>query len=121
MLRIRRLCLGILISNVGNGAWFTSWAIFLTRELPPPQVGLGMAIAAGLGLLAATPCGHLADRLGPRETLTPVLLVPAAGVGLYLAAGGFAGFRGAARPPPAGAAGAGGGGGGAGGGARRAG
>jgi hypothetical protein len=92
MLPIRRLCLGILVSNVGNGAWFTSWAIFLTRELPPPQVGLGMAIAAGLGLLAATPCGHLADRLGPRETLTAMLLVQAAGMALYLAAGGFAVF-----------------------------
>ena len=42
---------------------FTSWAIFLTRVMPPARVGLGMAIAAGLGLLAATPCGQLADRL----------------------------------------------------------
>jgi Major Facilitator Superfamily len=96
MLPLRRLCLGILVSNVGNGAWFTSWAIFLTRELPPAQVGLGMAVAAGLGLLAATPCGHLADRLGPRETLVAMLLVQAAGMALYVPASGFAVFLAAA-------------------------
>src|SRR3954447_1165298 len=96
MLPIRRLCLGILVSNIGNGAWFTSWAIFLTRALPPAQVGLGMAIAAGLGLLLATPAGHLADRLGPRETLTAMLLVQAAGMALYLVVGGFATFLAAA-------------------------
>src|SRR4051794_36356879 len=96
MLPIRRLCLGILVSNLGNGAWFTSWAIFLTRALPPAQVGLGMAVAAGLGLLLATPAGHLADRRGPRETLTALLLVQAAGMALYLLVGGFAVFLAAA-------------------------
>src|SRR4051794_36694842 len=96
MLPIRRLCLGILVSNLGNGAWFTSWAIFLTRALAPAQVGLGVAVAAGLGLLLATPAGGLADRIGPRETLAVMLVVQAAGMALYLAVGGFAVFLAAA-------------------------
>src|ERR1700750_1412404 len=91
---LRRLCLGTLVTNLGNGAWFTSWALFLTRSahLPPAQVGLGMGIAAAVGLVAATPLGHLGDRLGARETLIVLLLVQAAGMVGYLAVGGFAVF-----------------------------
>jgi hypothetical protein len=95
---LRRLCLGTLVTNLGNGAWFTSWALFLTRSahLPAAQVGLGMAVAAGVGLVAATPLGHLGDRVGPRETLIALLLVQAAGMCAYLAVGGFAVFLAAA-------------------------
>ena len=95
---LRRLCLGTFVTNVGNGAWFTAWALFLTRSahLPAAQVGLGMGIAAGVGLVAATPLGHVADRVGPRETLIALLLVQAAGMVSYLAVGGFAVFLAAA-------------------------
>jgi MFS family permease len=95
---LRRLCLGTLVTNLGNGAWFTAWALFLTRSahLAPAQVGLGMGVAAGIGLVAATPLGHLGDRLGPRETLIALLLVQAAGMVGYLAVGGFAVFLAAA-------------------------
>src|SRR3954447_19313003 len=91
---LRRLCLGILVSNLGTGAWFTTWAIFLTRSagLSPAQVGLGMLVAGALGMLLATPLGHVADLLGPRETLTAMLVVQAAGMALYLAVGGFGVF-----------------------------
>src|SRR3954468_1340087 len=95
-LHIRRLCLGMLVSNLGNGAWFTSWAIFLTRALPAAQVGLGMAVAAGLGLVLATPLGQVADRVGPRETLVAMLLIQTAGMLAYLAAGTFPVFLAAA-------------------------
>jgi MFS family permease len=95
---LRRLCLGTFVTNVGNGAWFTGWALFLTRsaQLPAEQVGLGMGIAAGVGLVAATPLGHLGDRVGPRETLIALLVVQAAGMLAYLAVGGFAVFLAAA-------------------------
>src|SRR3954467_13478297 len=88
---LRRLCLGILVSNLGNGAWFTTWAIFLTRStgLSPAQVGLGMLVAGALGMLLATPLGHSSDLLGPREALPAMLVVQAAGMALYLAVGGF--------------------------------
>jgi Major Facilitator Superfamily len=90
-----RLYWGILLSNLGNGAWYTSWALFLTKHLTPAQVGLGMAVAGALGMLAATPLGQLGDRLGPRETLTALLLVQAAGSLLFLAHG-YAAFQAAA-------------------------
>ena len=46
-------------------------------------------------MLAATPLGQLGDRLGPRETLTALLLIQAAGTLLYLKPG-FAAFLAAA-------------------------
>src|SRR5215216_3650042 len=70
---LRRLAAGTLLSAVGNGAWYTSWALFLTRSvgLSPAQVGLGMTIAGAVGLLSATPVGWLADRLGARGLRRP--------------------------------------------------
>lgn len=93
-----RLNWGILLSNLGNGAWYTSWALFLTRAkgLSPGEVGLGMALAGACGMLAATPLGQLGDRLGPRETLIALLLTQAAGMLAYLAIGGFPTFLAAA-------------------------
>jgi hypothetical protein len=91
---LRRLAWGALITSVGNGAWYTSWALFLTRSvgLSAAEVGLGMTIAGGLGLLLATPVGDLADRVGPREVLVALLVIQAAGSAAYLAVDGFAGF-----------------------------
>ena len=51
---LRRLGAGTLVSAIGNGAWYTSWALFLTRSvgLSPGQVGLGMTVAGAVGLLS---------------------------------------------------------------------
>src|SRR5690242_14863720 len=64
-----RLAAGTLISAIGNGAWYTSWAIFLTRwiGLSPAVVGLGMTVAGACGVAAATPLGWIADRVGARD------------------------------------------------------
>jgi Major Facilitator Superfamily len=72
---LRRLAAGTLISAVGNGAWYTSWAIFLTSwiGLSPAAVGLGMAIAGACGVAAATPLGWVADRVGAREMFAGLL------------------------------------------------
>jgi hypothetical protein len=91
---LARLGAGTLVSAVGNGAWYTSWALFLTRSvgLSPAQVGLGMTAAGVVGLLSATPVGWLADRLGAREVFAALLLVQAAAALAYLAVGGLAAF-----------------------------
>src|ERR1700760_3886977 len=90
MEHIRRLAWGAFVTNLGNGAWFTSWALYLTHRLSPPQVGLGMGVAAAVRLGGAAPLGPLAPRAGPRETLAAVLGVQGAGTLLFLAVHSFA-------------------------------
>jgi len=57
-----------LVNTVGRGIWLTASALFLTRSvgLSATQVGVGLTVAALVGLIAATPMGYLADRCGPR-------------------------------------------------------
>src|ERR671939_2168251 len=106
---LRRLAAGTLASAVGNGAWYTSWALFLTRSvgLQPAQVGAGMTVAGLAGLLAATPLGWLADRLGAREVYAALLVAQAAAALAYLAVSGFAAFVVVACVAQAGSAGGG--------------
>jgi hypothetical protein len=91
---LRRLAAGTLLSAVGNGAWYTSWALFLTRSvgLSPAQVGVGMTIAGVVGLLAATPLGWLADRLGAREVFAVLLVLQGVAAVAYLEVDAFAPF-----------------------------
>src|SRR3954447_26312868 len=76
---LRRLAWGTLVSSVGNGAWYTSFALFLTRSvgLAPAEVGVGLTVAGVLAIVAATPLGHLADRLGAREVYAALLATQA--------------------------------------------
>jgi MFS-type transporter involved in bile tolerance (Atg22 family) len=91
---IRRLAAGTLVSSLGTGAWYASWALFLTRSvgLSPAQVGLGLTVAGAAGLLAATPLGWLADRVGPREVYAAALAVQGAASFAYLRVEGFGAF-----------------------------
>ncbi len=91
---LRRIAAGTLVSAVGNGAWYSSWAIFLTRSvgLSPTQLGIGMTVAGALGVIAATPIGWLADRVGPRETFGALLLVQAAAALGYATVHGMVAF-----------------------------
>lgn len=91
---VRRLAAGTLISAVGNGAWYTSWAIFLTHQvgLSPAEVGVGMTVAGLCGVLAATPIGWIADRLGAREMFAWLLLAQGATAGAYGLVHGLATF-----------------------------
>jgi hypothetical protein len=94
MVPLRRIAAGTLVSAVGNGAWYASWALFLTRSvgLSPAQVGVGMTVAGGAGLACATPIGRLADRLGAREVYAALLAVQALAAFAYLAVSGMAAF-----------------------------
>jgi MFS family permease len=91
---MRKLLAGTFVTNLGNGAWFVAWAIFLTESvgLTPAQVGVGMSAATGLGAVLATPAGHVADRLGPRRVWASLLVVQASGFALYPLVHSFAGF-----------------------------
>jgi MFS family permease len=67
---LRTLTTATLINTAGHGLTLSIAVIYYTRVvgLPAPQVGVAMSVAALVGLVAATPLGHLADRIGPRET-----------------------------------------------------
>ncbi|MGC4770552.1 MFS transporter [Micromonospora sp. DT44] len=64
----RILTLGTLVRTTGRGLWLVASALFLTRSvgLSATQVGVGLTISALVGVLASTPSGYLADRVGPR-------------------------------------------------------
>ncbi len=82
------------ISALGDGLWFTLWAIYFTRVvgLPATSVGLGMAVAAGVGLVATVPVSALADRTDPRVVLVVLALVEAGAMACYLLVDGFWSF-----------------------------
>src|SRR3954463_15881672 len=86
---LRRLLYGRAVSAVGDGLWFTIWALYFTRVLglAPATVGIGMAIAGAVGLTAAGPVGALADRHDPRRLLVVLVLVRAAAMAGYLLVG----------------------------------
>src|SRR4051812_43682866 len=86
---LRRLLYGRAVSAVGDGLWFTIWALYFTRVLgvAPATVGLGMAAAGAVGMAAAAPIGALADRCDPRRLLVVLTLVRAAAMGGYLLVG----------------------------------
>ncbi|MEU7472879.1 MFS transporter [Streptomyces sp. NPDC044984] len=77
---VRRLLLGEGATALGDGLWFSMWAVYLTsiQGVPAATMGLAMGLGGGLGLLAALPVGTLTDRLGARETLLAVTVLRAA-------------------------------------------
>jgi MFS family permease len=78
------------VSALGDGMWFTIWAVYFThvRGLPAAVVGAVMAVGAACGMAAAVPLGALADRRGPRTVLVAVTAVRALAMAGYLIGGG---------------------------------
>jgi MFS family permease len=74
---LRPLAAGGALSSVGSGAWYTTWALYLTHRvgLPGAQVGLAMTAAGAAGFLSPALVGRLADRHGPREVFAILLIV----------------------------------------------
>lgn len=91
---VRLMAVATLLTTVGTGLWYSSWAIFFTRSvgLSPDELGIGITVAGVVGLLTATPVGRLADRVGPREVLMVVTAVQGAAVAAYTLVHGFASF-----------------------------
>jgi hypothetical protein len=87
---LRVLLWGRGVSALGDGLWFTIWALFFTRilGLSPVTVGVGLAVASGAGMVASVPLGALADRAGARPVLVALTLVRAGAMAGYLAVHG---------------------------------
>ena len=77
---VRRFLQSEGVSALGDGLWFSMWAVYLTsiQGVPPAQMGVAMGLGGGAGLLLALPLGTLADRLGAREMLLAVTVLRAA-------------------------------------------
>ncbi|MEV5966308.1 MFS transporter [Kribbella sp. NPDC051952] len=74
---VRSLIAATLVNTLGNGVYAAVAALYLTRAagLSVGQVGVGLTIAALIGLAASTPLGVVADRLGPNRTYVGFLLL----------------------------------------------
>jgi hypothetical protein len=94
VVEVRQLVWGRAVSALGDGLWYTIWAIYFLRVLglPATVVGLGMAVAAGAGLAAAVPLGALADRADPRRVLVALTAVRALAMLGYLLVHGMLAF-----------------------------
>lgn len=90
----RLLALATFINTMGSGLFMVSSTLFFTRSvgLPAVQVGVGLTMAATVGLLVGIPAGHLADRYGPRETYIANMVVGACAMAIYVFVHDFAGF-----------------------------
>ncbi|MFI0941544.1 MFS transporter [Streptomyces sp. NPDC021020] len=90
----RGLALAQLANSVGDGAFYTTSALYFTRVagLSAGRVGLGLTLAWAAGSLVGVPLGRLADRRGPRGTSVLLALATSAAVGSFLVVQGFAAF-----------------------------
>lgn len=91
---IRILAASSLARTIGNGVLISVTVLFFTRSvgLPAQQVGLGMTIAAALGMLASVPAGHAADVLGARKAAVVFVGLQGLTICGYALVGGFLGF-----------------------------
>jgi len=86
--------LATLINTFGLGLVITAMTLFFTRvvHLSTTQLGVGMTVAAIIGMLGGIPIGHLADRLGPREVMRATLLIQGGVTLCYVFIHGFVPF-----------------------------
>lgn len=90
----RSYALATIINTFGSGLLLVSMPLYFTRivHLSVGQVGLGLTIAATVTLVIGLPVGDLADRRGPLQVATSMLLVQFAATLAFLFIHGFAGF-----------------------------
>jgi MFS family permease len=90
----RTLTLAQLVNSLGDGGFYVTSALFFTRvvDLSAAQVGLGLTVGWGVGLLLGAPLGHLADRRGLRGTAVILALTTALALSAFLAVRAFPAF-----------------------------
>lgn len=88
---LRIFATATLITMAGNGAFTVCLALYFTEieDLSPTEFGTGLSIGGIVGLLAGIPCGHLADRRGPRGVTGLLTALAGAGSATYLLVGDF--------------------------------
>jgi MFS family permease len=91
---IRVLAASNLARTTGNGILVSVVVLYFTRSvgLSAGQMGLGLSLAAGLGMLASIPAGHAADVLGARNTAMVFVALQGVMICGYALVGGFVAF-----------------------------
>ncbi len=91
---LRTLAWATLTNTMGMGLWVAGSALFLTRSvgLSTRSVGVGLTIAALVGLVASVPFGRLADRRDPRTLRAVLQLLQAVVAASYLLIDSVASF-----------------------------
>jgi MFS family permease len=91
---IRTFAVVTLVNTVGNGLLATAVVLYFTRvvHLSGAQVGVGLTVAGGLGLLVGVPLGHVADRVGPREVLLVLMIGEGISTASYVLVGSYPAF-----------------------------
>lgn len=91
---IRVLAASNLLRTTGNGMLLSVSVLFFTRSvgISPKGVGLGLTVAAALGMLTSLPAGHASDVLGARNTATIFVALQGVMIFGYAVVGGFAAF-----------------------------
>ncbi|WP_329411609.1 MFS transporter [Streptomyces sp. NBC_00704] len=90
----RLLALAQLSNSVGDGAFYTTSALYFTQVigLAPARVGLGLTLGWAVGSLAGVPLGRLADRRGARGTAVLLALATGLTVASFALVRGFVPF-----------------------------
>ncbi|MEU5765713.1 MFS transporter [Streptomyces asoensis] len=90
----RLLALAQLAGSVGDGAYYTTSALYFTQVigLAPARVGLGLTLGWAVGSLAGVPLGRLADRRGARGTAVLLALATGLAVASFTLVRGFVPF-----------------------------
>ncbi|MFG2573628.1 MFS transporter [Streptomyces sp. NPDC048481] len=90
----RLLALAQLSNSVGDGAFYTTSALYFTQVigLAPARVGLGLTLGWAVGSLAGVPLGRLADRRGARGTAVLLALATGFTVASFALVRGFVPF-----------------------------
>ncbi|MFF1547922.1 MFS transporter [Streptomyces sp. NPDC058291] len=90
----RLLALAQLSNSVGDGAYYTTSALYFTQVigLAPARVGLGLTLGWAVGSLAGVPLGRLADRRGARGTAVLLALATGLAVASFTLVRDFAPF-----------------------------
>jgi hypothetical protein len=72
---------GTFVNTLGNGLFITVGALYLTRKvgISAAHLGIGLSIAAAVGLVAGVQLGQVADRRGHRELLVGLTIAERAG------------------------------------------
>ncbi|MEH0556571.1 MFS transporter [Streptomyces sp. B21-101] len=90
----RLLALAQLSNSVGDGAYYTTSALYFTQMIgiAPARVGLGLTLGWAVGSLAGVPLGRLADRHGARGTAVLLALATGLAVASFTLVRGFVPF-----------------------------